>query len=168
MSRTWHRWLSRTVAGAAMLVAALLMAGQLGLLAGSPPDDLGVTDGRLKPPSLTENSVSSQARLYPEHPQGDYATIAPLMPRDGETAATAMKRLTVLLTELPGIAVSVSDEHYIRAEARTPWLGFVDDMEFWFNQETGIIELRSASRLGRKDFGVNRSRIETVRAAFEG
>ncbi len=43
---------------------------------------------------------------------------------------------------------------------------FTDDLEFWFNPARGVIELRSASRLGRKDFGVNRERAEAIRAAY--
>ncbi len=43
---------------------------------------------------------------------------------------------------------------------------FVDDLEFWSNPALGVIDLRSASRLGREDFGVNRERIEAIRAAY--
>ena len=74
----------------ALMVIAGLLAGQLGLLKGTPPTDLGVHDRKLKPPSKTPNSVSSQASLYPEHPQRDYAEIAPF-PISGDPAAT-MKR----------------------------------------------------------------------------
>ena len=42
-------------------------------------------------------------------------------------------------------------------------MGFVDDVEFWADPAAGVIQLRSASRLGRKDFGVNRARIEDIR-----
>ncbi|MER2506834.1 MAG: DUF1499 domain-containing protein, partial [Azonexus sp.] len=41
---------------------------------------------------------------------------------------------------------------------------FVDDVEFWFDPVTGTIQVRSASRIGRKDFGVNRQRVERLRA----
>ena len=51
------------------LVVAAVVAGQLGLLKGKAPTDLGVRDGRLKAPSTTNNSVSSQAQLWPGHPQ---------------------------------------------------------------------------------------------------
>jgi uncharacterized protein (DUF1499 family) len=54
----------------------------------------------------------------------------------------------------------------VYAQAQTRWLKFVDDLEFWFNPASGVIELRSASRLGRKDFGANRQRIEAIRAAY--
>ena len=70
-----------------LLVVVAVAAGQLGFLQGTAPTDLGVRDGKLKPPSMTENSVSSQAALYPDHPQRRYADIAPL-PVKGEGPAT--------------------------------------------------------------------------------
>lgn len=60
------------------LLMLLWVAGQLGMLRGVTPTTLGVRDGRLAPPSTTPNSVASQASFYPEHPQRDYANIAPL------------------------------------------------------------------------------------------
>ena len=65
------------------------------------------------------------------------------------------------------VAGVVEQRHdYVHAEARTPWLKFVDDMKFWVNPERQVIEVRSASRMGRKDFGVNRQRVETLRKAY--
>jgi len=45
-------------------------------------------------------------------------------------------------------------------------MGYVDDVEFFANPDRGIIEVRSASRLGESDLGVNRQRIEAIRANF--
>ena len=45
-------------------------------------------------------------------------------------------------------------------------MGYVDDVEFYLNADKGIIEVRSASRLGQSDLGVNRDRIETIRSKF--
>jgi len=39
-------------------------------------------------------------------------------------------------------------------------------VEFWFDPAAGAVQVRSASRLGSKDFGVNRARIETLREAL--
>jgi uncharacterized protein (DUF1499 family) len=55
---------------------------------------------------------------------------------------------------------------YLHAEAETRWLKFTDDIEFWFNPVRGVVELRGASRLGRRDFGVNRQRVEAIRSAY--
>jgi uncharacterized protein (DUF1499 family) len=40
---------------------------------------------------------------------------------------------------------------------------FVDDVEFWVDPAAGVVQVRSASRVGRKDLGVNRARIEAIR-----
>ncbi len=145
------------------LVAGVLIAGQLGWLRGTPPQ-LGVRDGRLKPPSMTPNSVSSQAALYPDHPQRDYASIAPLsFTGDG---MIAMQRLAELLQNSEQTVVVERTETYLYAQSSTAVLKFTDDVEFWLDAPNGVIQVRSASRLGRKDFGVNRQRVEAIRAEF--
>jgi uncharacterized protein (DUF1499 family) len=150
---------------AAALAALLLVAGQAGWLSGRAPRDLGVRDGRLKPPSPTPNSVSSQADLY----RGtdalvDEARIAPL-PGGGDPAAT-MVRLRRLIEAMPGARIVEARPDYLYVQFTTRWLKFVDDAEFWASPAEGVIHVRSASRLGRRDFGVNRARIETLRAAL--
>jgi uncharacterized protein (DUF1499 family) len=45
---------------------------------------------------------------------------------------------------------------------------YVDDVEFTFDEKAGLLHVRSASRLGRRDFGVNRARVEALRARIEG
>ncbi len=146
-------------------IVLALVAAQVGLLSGQQPSDLGVKDGRLKPPSGTRNSVSSQAALMADHPQRAYASIDPL-PFKAGGAAASMKALEVVLGTLPGVTIVEQRPEYLYAQAQTRWLKFVDDVEFWANPASNVIELRSASRLGREDFGVNRQRIEKIRAAY--
>jgi uncharacterized protein (DUF1499 family) len=148
----------------AAIVLALL-AAQVGLLSGQRPGDLGVKNGRLKPPSSTRNSVSSQAALTPDHPQRAYASIEPL-PFKAGGAVASLEALAAVLQTMPGVTVIEQRPDYVYAQAQTRWLKFVDDLEFWANPASGVIELRSASRLGREDFGVNRQRIEKIRAAY--
>lgn len=145
-----------------VLAACLLGAGQLGLLAGTVPQNLGVKDGRLRPPSNTPNSVSSQALLYADHAQKDYANIAPLTyTGDGDAA---MERLAGLLQKSERTVIVARKPDYIYAQCSTALLRFTDDVEFWLDEPNGVIQVRSASRLGRKDFGVNRARVEAIRA----
>ncbi len=146
------------------LALAVLGAGQIGLFAGAPPAGLGVTAGRLQAPSTTPNSVSSQASLYPGHPQRAYATIEPL--RYSGDGAAAIQRLAGVVRSLDRTVIVEQKPDYLRAESTTPWMGFKDDLEFWLDAPAGVIHMRSASRLGRKDFGVNRARMETIRARF--
>lgn len=153
--------LAGLLAGAALL----LVAGQLGLFAGTPPQDLGVRNGRLKPPSPTQNSVSSQAGGHADHPQRLEASIAPLSyTGDGKAA---VGRLAALLETTPGCVLVKREAAYLYAQCRTRWLKFTDDVEFSLDDASGVIQVRSASRLGRKDFGVNRARVEALRARFD-
>ena len=142
-----------------------LLAGQLGFLNGKQPSNLGVKADRLKQPSFSPNSVSSQADLYPDHPQLQYARIEPLPLKDGNLA-TSMTKLADVLRSLPSTAMVETKPDYIYAQSQTRLLKFVDDVEFWFNPAKGAIEVRSSSRLGRKDFGVNRQRIDLVRQKY--
>lgn len=153
------------IGSAALIIAvalALLSAGPLGWLQGQAPTDLGVRDGRLKPPSTRPNSVSSQAALFVGHPRQQAAMIAPL-PLAGDAAA-AMLRLRSVVQGLPGAALVEQRDDYLYARFTSRWMGFVDDVEFWADPVAGVIQLRSASRLGEGDMGVNRDRIERIRA----
>lgn len=147
-----------------MLVAAVFLAAQVGLLRGSPKAELGVVSGRLAPPSTTPNSVSSQSVLYPDHVQLGYASIEPFRPLTGETLSQAWARVGQLVRDTPYVVVTRDEPTYMRAEASTRWLRFVDDVELFRSDAEGVIHVRSASRLGRKDFGVNRNRVERWRA----
>jgi len=145
------------------LPAAALVAGQMNMLSGRRPQDLGARDGLLKPPvAAAWNSVSSQAA---RHPHTDYHEIAPLRYQGDGQAAFA--RLTAIVAAMPGATVITSQPTYLYAEFRTPMLRFVDDVEFLLDPSANAIQMRSASRLGRKDFGANRKRLEAIRQRFE-
>jgi uncharacterized protein (DUF1499 family) len=55
---------------------------------------------------------------------------------------------------------------YIHAEFTSAFFRFVDDVEFYFDDKAKTLHVRSASRIGRSDFGVNRKRIEELRSRF--
>lgn len=159
--------LLKTVLLVLLLIAvAVSLAAQLGLLSGRMPGDLGTRDGRLKPPSMTPNSVSSQAGLYPDHPQRAYAQIEPFPVIDG--GPQTMERLRRVAEAMEGAKVVKSDPGYLHVQFTTRWMRFVDDCEFWFDPRAGVVHVRSASRVGRKDFGVNRARVEAIRARLAG
>ena len=77
-----------------------------------------------------------------------------------------MTALVATLRGIQGISVVEQQPDYVYAQAQTRWLKFVDDLEFWVNPELGVIDVRSASRLGREDFGANRERMEAIRKAY--
>ena len=156
-----------------VLVLVAVAAGQLGLLRGTPPDNLGLRDGKLKPPSKTPNSVSSQTDLWPGHAQAEYARIAPLaLAGDGDSngdssgagdGLATLARIQAIVQATPGATVVKAESGYLYATFSTRLLKYTDDVEFCFDAAHGVVQVRSASRLGRKDFGVNRARVESIR-----
>jgi uncharacterized protein (DUF1499 family) len=157
------KWLLIGVIALALLV---LLAGQLGWLAGRAPHNLGLRDGKLKPPAKTPNSVSSQADLWPGHPQAAYARIAPLALAGGGPAT--MARLKAIILATPGATLVTAADDYLQVTFSTRLMKFTDDAEFWLDPAGGGVHVRSAARLGRRDFGVNRARIEGLRAQLAG
>lgn len=142
---------------------AMLVAARLGAFSGRVPSNLGVREGKLKPPSRTPNSVSSQADLWPDAPQKDYARIAPIALVGGDGKAT-IARIARVVEGLPGAKIVERRDDYLYAQFTTAVMRFVDDVEFWFDPAAGAVQVRSASRVGRSDLGVNRTRIENIRA----
>ena len=144
----------------------LLAVGQFGFLRGSPPSERGLRDGKLKPPSRTTNSISSQAALWPASEYNvEYAKIEPL--RFSGDAVVAMNRLRDVLKAWPGATIVEDRPEYIAVEFETRWLRFVDDAEFLLDPAERVIDVRSQSRLGSNDFGVNRKRIEALRRKLD-
>ena len=95
----------------------------------------------------------------------DYARIDALPLRGGDAKAS-IAALGKLIAPMRGATVIEQRDDYLLAEFSTPLLRFVDDVEFWADPASGVIQVRSSSRLGRKDFGVNRERVERIRAAW--
>ena len=125
------------------------------------PDNLGVKAGRLAPPKSTPHCVSSQA-----DPGDAEHYIAPIAFRGA--AVEAMAAVRKAAEGMQGATVIRQEADYLYAEFRTRLMGFVDDVEFAFDENAGLIHVRSASRLGRRDFGVNRARVEALRSRIEG
>jgi len=153
------RKLLRVAALLVALVALIIVIGApMGLFSGTRPDNLGMHDGRLAPPKRTPNNVNSQTdrNADAEH------YIAPL--RYAGDARKAWADLRQVIDGMPRVKVVKSESNYLYAEFTTKLMGFVDDTEFYLDEKAGVIQVRSASRLGRRDFGVNRERIESIRA----
>jgi uncharacterized protein (DUF1499 family) len=141
-----------------LLLSGSAMAALFGnLFAGTPPADLGVQAGALAPCPESPNCVNSRAK--------DAAHLIAPIAYDGDAAA-AMTRLAQVIARQPGAKLVTQRGDYLYATFQTPLMGFVDDVEFVANPVQRAIDVRSASRLGHSDFGVNRKRIETLRAAL--
>ena len=74
-------------------------------------------------------------------------------------------RLKLTIESIKNTTIIKETENYFRIECKSAMMGFVDDMEFYFPEEK-VIHLRSASRIGYSDFGVNRKRVEKIRKLF--
>jgi uncharacterized protein (DUF1499 family) len=130
------------------------------LLAGRRPDNLGAKEGRLAPCKRSPNCVSSQAdRGDAEH------YIEPIQFRGTTVQAMVAAKRAVDLMERSTIVREESG--YLYAEFHSKLLGYVDDLELVFDANAGLLHVRSASRLGRRDFGVNRARVEKLRRLIE-
>lgn len=147
------------------LATLVLAAAQFGAFTGVAPSAIGSMNGRLAPPALTPNSVSSQALLYPDHPQKQYANIDPISYQGDPFVA--MVRLREVLEKFEHTKVIKSEPGYIYAQCTTPFMQFTDDVEFLLDQQNHVIQVRSASRLGKSDFGINRARVEIIRTRYK-
>ena len=81
-------------------------------------------------------------------------------------ATAAFARLKDLLADLPRTAIVTATDDYLHAVCRTR-IGFADDLECRLCRADGVIHVRSASRLGYYDFGVNRARVEALRQQLQ-
>jgi uncharacterized protein (DUF1499 family) len=113
---------------------------------------------RLAPCPRTPNCVSTQAPAGPQR-------LEPI-PYIGPLAA-ARDRMLKILRDRPRTTIVREEADYLKAECRSLLLRFVDDVEILFDDDAKRVHFRSASRVGRSDFGVNRNRMEEIRAAFQ-
>ena len=130
------------------------------VFAGRRPSNLGVHEGKLAPPKRSPNSVSSQA------PKDDAGHSIEALKFRGN-GAEALAALRKVIDAMERTHVVQHDGAYLYTEFRSKVMGFVDDVEFLVSEPEGVIHVRSAARLGRRDFGVNRARVEAIRRRFE-
>jgi uncharacterized protein (DUF1499 family) len=123
---------------------------------GTRPANLGVKDNRLSPCPSSPNCVSSQS-------DDQRQKIDPI--RFSSASAEAMAKLKKIVLGMERTTLVRESPHYFHVEFRT-FLGFVDDVEFNADETRKVIHLRSASRVGYWDLGVNRRRMEAIRAEF--
>jgi len=137
-----------------LLVGVPVLFAILGVVSrqGEPP---GLADGRLAPCPDRPNCVSS------EETPGSRAHVAPLVWREG-----AMTVLEAEIRDMGG-RIHARENDYLAAEFSSRLFGFVDDLEVRADEPRGVIHLRSASRVGYSDGGVNRARVTALRARYE-
>lgn len=121
---------------------------------GTRPAHLGVKHGKLAPCPASPNCVSSRA-------SDDAHRIAPI-PYSG-TLRETMAKLKAAIQSMNRAQIVTVTDRYLHVEFTSALFRFVDDVEFYFDADRNVIEVRSASRVGYSDLGVNRKRIETIR-----
>lgn len=111
---------------------------------------LGLTEGQFIACPNTPNCVSSQSTAEKKKVNAI---------KGGKEAFT---RLSNHITADSTATVVSQNDTYLHAAYQTKRFGFIDDVELYLNGE--IIDIRSASRVGKSDFGANRKRVESLRA----
>ncbi|HCF26345.1 MAG TPA: DUF1499 domain-containing protein [Cyanobacteria bacterium UBA11049] len=128
------------------------------VFAGKRPSNLGVRDGKLAPCPSTPNCVCSQS-------EDAGHKIEPLTYKS--TPQVAFSQLKQAIESQPRTKIITQTSNYLYAEFTSAIMKFVDDVEFYLDEDAKVIHVRSASRLGQSDLGVNRKRIETIRAKLQ-
>lgn len=128
------------------------------MFAGKRPSNLGVRDGKLAPCPSTPNCVCSQS-------EDAGHKIEPLTYKS--TPQVAYTQLKQAIESQPRTKIITQSPNYLYAEFTSAIIKFVDDVEFYLDEGAKVIHVRSASRLGQSDLGVNRKRIETIRAKLQ-
>ncbi len=131
--------------------------GSMFHFSGDRPTNLGIVANHLQACPDSPNCVSSQS-LDEEH------RIEPIQLKGN--SRRAIQALKHAIDDSERAEVIKSEDNYLYAEFTSKLLGFVDDVEFFINEDERTIEVRSASRLGESDLGVNRKRIETLQQQF--
>jgi len=103
------------------------------------------------------NCISSQS-------QSDYAKINPLDMKDN--LENTKNNIIKIMQQLPKTKLIKNEGHYLHFTAKSKLIGFTDDVEFLIDEQNKIIHFKSASRLGYRDFGVNRERLEKIRSMW--
>jgi uncharacterized protein (DUF1499 family) len=152
----WSKWTLLALVAIVILVPIVGLY-VMSLLAGRPAH-LGLKGGKLAPCPESPNCVSSQT---------DDAEHRSDAIRFTGTAADAKAKLKKAVAALPRAAIVTESADYLHVECTSLIFRFVDDVEFWIDEPNQVIHFRSASRVGRSDFGVNRTRMEAICKMFE-
>lgn len=115
----------------------------------------GLSNSQLAPCPEKPNCVSSESS-----PSDSHAVAAlPITAAMGEEPLLKIKEVIELL----GGNVHYSDKQYMASTFTSDLFGFVDDVEFRIDQGSGLLHVRSSSRVGYSDMGENRKRVEQIR-----
>jgi len=121
--------------------------------------DMGMADGKFAACLNGVECVSSQAT------DAEYK-IAPIKATGDPNKV--MVDLARAVESVFGGKVLLSEGNYLRAEFKSNILRTMDDAEFYYDQQAGLIQVHALSRGETLDFSDSRDRIEEVRMFFSG
>lgn len=142
-------------------MSALILTISMGLLScmSERPENLGLQNDRLSACPDKPNCVCSfENKVDKEH------FIEPLPYTIDEIQLR--DKIIGTLQSLPRTKIITKTENYIHAECTSRIFRFVDDLEIFIDQQQKLIHFRSASRVGHSDLGVNRKRVESIKASL--
>lgn len=127
-------------------------------LPGKRPKNLGVHDGKLADCPSSPNCVCTDASRE-SHRVAPFRIDAP--------AQKVWEAVRETVATLPRTVIVSDTGEYLHAECASALLGFVDDLEVHLRPLEGVLAVRSASRVGYSDLGVNAARVEKLRKALQ-
>jgi len=143
-----------------MILTALLLIIGLGIFLVGCAAQVTAYDGtKLGDCPASPNCVCSEM-----DPDSD-SHVEPFQIPAGTSPEGAFETLADLVS--PSASIEVREPDYFHAVYKTNWLRFRDDLEARLDAEAGQIHVRSASRLGHSDLGLNRRRVENLRTSFQ-
>ena len=143
---------------AILTVAVLVRFAMLGNNSKSG-EALGLTSGKLTPCPHKPNCV------YSEFSEDTTHYIEPIY-YSGTAPEKAWAGILQVIEESGGV-ITISDWEYIAATFSVSWFGFIDDVECRLDTSKNRIQIRSVSRVGHSDLGVNKKRVEKIRRLFK-
>ena len=120
---------------------------------GERPSNLGANDGKLAACPGTPNCVNSQS--------DDAQSKIDALP------GVSIAKIKQVVEEMTGTTIIEENDNYLYAEFKSKLMGYVDDVEFYLDHANNAVQVRSASRLGKSDLGVNRKRVEEIRSKLK-
>lgn len=142
-----------------LLLAITIIAATLLVMQNlKPPNNLGITNGKLSPLPSTPNAVSSQTEDKERY-------VEPLVFKtDSKTTRTALK---AMLSSFKNVNIVTESDYYIHAVSISGKMRYRDDLEFFIDTNQNIVHFRSGSRVGYSDMGLNRERYNQIKQIYD-
>jgi uncharacterized protein (DUF1499 family) len=150
-----RKFIEYTIRTLIVLMLSLIVFRIWVIIADHPPISVGVVDGKLYPCPRTPNCVSTQ-----ETRRGFRAEPVPFR----QHPDSIHKKLLAWFDARINATVLTADSSYFHAAFKVPILGTYDDFEIFIERDKQLLQIRSLSRTGPFNFGLNRLRIRRIRA----